>query len=248
MAVTSTKALILRHLPDREHDRIVVALTPEHGQIRLRARGTKKSVSKLGGSLEPVMEVELTFAAGRVIDQIIGSVIRRRYRDLRQDVISLVMAQWLLELVERVTKPGQAAPELYAVVLENLQAIADQQAETPGRRWLSLYRQGWHILAHEGFAPALTNCAICHRPLEASATRYDPQFGFVHDAEAGPDAWPVQADVHTFLVYGRLSGNERQVWQGLHKLLDDVMLRTLERPLSSQRVLSSIMRQSALSA
>ena len=35
MAVFHTKAIILRHSTDREHDRLLSVLTPNHGQLRI---------------------------------------------------------------------------------------------------------------------------------------------------------------------------------------------------------------------
>lgn len=246
MATIRTPALILRHTPDREHDRMLTVLTPEHGQLRLRARGTKKSVSKLGGSLEPLTEVELMIADGRVVDQIIGSVIRRRFSELRQDALSLVMAQWFLELVERVTKPGQVGSGLYAKVLEALGAMSTETDWTPGRRWLSLYRRAWETLEHEGFAPSLKQCAVCHRPLVVDDIHYHPNQGFVHGGEAETGGWAISTELHGYILEDRTPADERQVWQELRKVLDQVMFHTLDRPLQSEPVLRTMMRAHAL--
>lgn len=247
MAILRTTALILRHSPDREHDRVLTVLTPEHGQMRLRARGSKKSTSKLGGSLEPLTEVDLTIAEGRTVDQVIGSVIRRNFTTLRQDVISLVAAQWFLELIERVTKPGQAAPELYELVTSSLAGLAEEQAWPAGRRWLGLYRRAWEILSHEGFAPSLYSCAICHRVLTADDVHYHPGYGFIHAAEADATAWLVPTETYLYLTTNQTQVAERQTWVQLHRLLEQIMFRTLERPLASDRVLRAVMRTSTLS-
>lgn len=247
MAVTRTKALILRHSTDREHDRMLVVLTPEYGQMRLRARGTKKSVSKLGGSLEPLTEVELMIADGRVIDQVIGSVIIKNFQVLRQSVPTLVMAQWWLELIERITKPGQAGLELYDLAVRALTTMEAEKDWSSGRQWLALCRRGWEVLAHEGFAPSLQTCAVCHLALAADDAHFHPTHGVVHGHEADPDAWPIHPQVFAYLQQDQTPADERVAWQQLHRLLDVVMLRTLDRPLQSERVLRLVMRRPILS-
>lgn len=244
MPVFQTKALILRHTSDREHDRILVVLTPDHGQMRLRARGTKKSVSKLGGSLEPLTEVELMIADGRVMDQVIGSVIRRSFFELRRDVLSLVMAQWLMELVERVTKPGQANPKLYTLVLSALADIGQELDWTPGRRWLALYRQAWNILSHEGFVPSMQRCATCHQVLADGEIMYHPVQGFIHRREAAAGAWRIEPVLSAYLLTGVMSADERQGWRDMRRLLDHVIQHALDRPLASERVLQEVMKSS----
>lgn len=153
MAVIHTKAIILRHSTDREHDRLLTVLTPERGQLRVRARGTKKSTSKLAGSLEPVTEVELTLADGRTTDQVIGSVVLNRWQRVHDDLVASVSAQWLLELVAAVTKPGQATDTLYHRVQHHLTDMEGECDWPVRRRWLMLLKRASQVLDAEGFWP-----------------------------------------------------------------------------------------------
>jgi DNA repair protein RecO len=185
MGVTTTKALILRHHDERERDRSVIVLTPDQGLLRLRARGTKSSVSKLAGSLEPLSEVTLSFADGRHSGLITGAILIDRFSGLRDDLVSLVAAQWLAELIEQVARPGQAIPELWDLVKRSWQLLIGQRDWSLGRRWLALDRMAWQILRLEGFTPALDHCPRCSQPMPADEIVYDPLIGFVHVHEAG---------------------------------------------------------------
>lgn len=265
MSVIRTKALILRHSTDREHDRLIVVLTPQHGQMRIRARGTKKSVSKLGGSLEPLTEVDLMLANGRTVDVVTGSVILDRFEGLRRDIVSLTMAQWLLELVERVTKPNQHDPALYDLVVGMLSDMAKSADVPAGQRWLHLLRRAWLILDHQGFAPSFERCAVCHQPLAADNVAFHPTTGFVHRREsstaparrnalphasvvldeAPAEAALVRPSVIAFLRGGD-SADDRQIFAALRRLVDAILHHTLDRPLRSDGVLRSVLRTATL--
>ncbi|MBI2984789.1 MAG: DNA repair protein RecO [Candidatus Kerfeldbacteria bacterium] len=245
--VIRTKALILRHTDDREHDRQLVVLTPNLGQQQIRARGTKKSISKLGGSLEPLMEVDMMVANGRVVDVVTGSIIRRRWPRLRSDLIALVSAQWLFELVERVTKPNQPEPGLYPLVVQMLEAMTGEIVWSSGRRWLLLLRRAWQILQHEGFAPSLERCGFCHRPLSADDLVFQPLHGFVHRAEAQAGYMALSTDTVDYLRNEGQPNDQRQIFRQVRQLLRLVIEQTLDRPLQSDQVLQSVMRFERLS-
>lgn len=248
MAVLHTKALILRHVPEREHDRVLTVLTPDHGQLRIRARGTKKSVSKLGGSLEPLTEVDLSLANGRHLDQVIGSVVLQRFNGLRVDAAVIVAAQWFLELIERLTKPGQIGSGLYDLVILELNSMEKESTSTPGRLWLGLCRRAWQVLDHEGFAPAMDHCARCQKVFRADeSVAYEPTRGFIHPVEGAADLIQLSPAAMAVLREGACDPADRAAFRSVYAVLQDVLHRTIDRPLNSERVLQSVVRAAALS-
>lgn len=246
MSVIRTKAIILRHTTERENDRTLTILTPSKGQLRVRARGTKKSVSKLGGSLEPMMEVDLSLADGRVMDLVTGSIIFHRFPGLRRDVVTLTMAQWYLELVEAVTKPDQPAEELYKIVREALSDMEKENSLSAGQRWLLLCRRALLIMTHEGFAPEMDVCSVCHRSLGNEDASYHPQQGFVHTAEAHHGALSLSSATIIFIRSGKMPSSDRAVFQQIHELVERLVHHTLDRPLKSERVLRTVVRMTRL--
>ncbi len=248
MAVLHTKALILRHVPERDFDRVLTVLTPDHGQLRVRARGTKRSASKLGGSLEPLTEVDLSLANGRHLDQVIGSVVLQRFTNLRTDPEMIVAAQWLLELLERLTKPGQVGAGLYEVAIAQLQSLADESQATPGRLWLGLCWRAWRLLDHEGFAPAVDACGRCQKSFRPDETvSYDPARGFIHPAEGSAELITLTPTAMAVLRTGACDQADRAAWRAVYAVLQDVLHRTIDRPLNSERVLQSVIRAATLS-
>lgn len=245
MSVIRTKALILRHTTDREHDRLLTLLTPS-GQHRVRARGTKKSVSKLGGSLEPMTEVDINIADGRTVGLVTGSILLDRFEPLRKDVVAMTMGQWFLELVEAVTKPEQPAEEVYNMTVRSLHELADETELSVGRRWMALCRRALHLMQQEGFAPPMDICSVCHRPLPDEDCVYTSRQGFVHAAEAGESPLKLGPSTIRYLRQGTPPENERDVFSQTHKLIETLVHHTLDRPLKSERVLRTIVRMTKL--
>ena len=193
------------------------------------------------------MEVDLTLANGRTVDLVTGSIILDRFSPIRNEVVSLVAAQWFLELVERLTKPNHANPALYEIIRQELRAMAAEKDWSLGRRWLVLLRRAWRILDHEGFAPALDRCGRCHQTLAGPATAtYEATHGFIHQAESN-QGLNISSATRVMLQHGRVEGNERQLFSELRPIVESLIHHTLDRPLRSERVLRSVFRQARLS-
>ena len=197
-------------------------------------------MSKLGGSLEPLMEVDLMIADGRTNGLVTGSVIRERFSKIRQDVHAVVMAQWLMELVERLTKPAMPAPGLYDLVRSQLSAIAQDITLPAGQQWLRLLRRGFAVLEHEGFAPNPTICAQCHRPLSTTDWGYDPAHGFIHPSEGPAHTIKLSPELHDWLVANSPLQHERPVFHEFHHLMELLIHQTIDRPLNSEQVLRRV--------
>ena len=158
----------------------------------------------------------------------------------------MTMAQWFLELVESVTKPDQPAEELYEQVREMLLMMENEQELTSGQRWLLLNRRALQIMIHEGFAPAMDACSVCHQSLGEDAISYDAQQGFVHNKDAHDGALSLSSASTAFLRDGRQPENDRAVFRQTHELVERLVHHTLDRPLKSERVLRTVVRTTKL--
>ncbi len=155
------------------------------------------------------------------------------------------MAQWLLELVERVTKPNQHDPALYDLVVRMFGEMGRETDALAGQQWLRLLRRAWLILGHQGFAPSLERCAICHQSLSEDDIVFHPAAGFVHQREAPAEADVVRPSVIAYLRGGD-SAADRQMFAAMRRLVESVLHHTLDRPLRSEGVLRSVLRTARL--
>ena len=72
------EGVIIRTYRLGEADRIIVALTKEHGKVRAVAKGVRKTGSKFGSRLEPLTNVSLMLWRGRSDLDIRGAVFHAR--------------------------------------------------------------------------------------------------------------------------------------------------------------------------
>jgi DNA repair protein RecO (recombination protein O) len=60
-----TTAIILRRTDFGEADRILTLITPDHGKIRLMAKGVRRPKSKLAGGIELFSVSKISYIKGR---------------------------------------------------------------------------------------------------------------------------------------------------------------------------------------
>lgn len=192
------------------------------------------------------MEVDINIADGRTVGLVTGSVVLDRFPKLRHDAVGMTMGQWWLELVEAVTKPEQDAVAVYEMAVTTLRELESSHDQSVGRRWLELCRHALQLMIHEGFAPAMDVCSVCHQPLADTDTAYDARQGFLHQHEAGDPAMELEPATVAYLRNQVAPVQERAVFAQAHRVMESLIHHTLDRPLKSEQVLRAIIRGAKL--
>ncbi len=155
-------AVVLRVQKLGESDRIITLLTRRHGRIRAVARGVRKMTSRYGARLEPFGHVDVQWALGsglHTISQVEGLALLGKH--FVEDYPRYTAACAIMETAERLTsEEDQPALRLFLLTLGALRALAD--GEHAGTLVLDAYLL--RAMAHEGWAPALAECAVCATP------------------------------------------------------------------------------------
>jgi DNA repair protein RecO (recombination protein O) len=162
------EALVLRTQKLGESDRIITLLTRRHGRIRAVAKGVRRTTSKFGARLEPFGHVELQLAAHvgdqparslQTVAQAVGiALYGGRFLD---DYPRYTAASAIAETAERLTpEEGEPTLRLFQLTLGALKALAVR--EHAGTLVLDAYLL--RAMALAGWAPALTECAVCGAP------------------------------------------------------------------------------------
>ncbi|MEE1621165.1 DNA repair protein RecO [Zafaria sp. Z1313] len=157
-----TRALVLRTYKLGEADRIVVLLSPDHGQIRAVAKGVRRTSSKLGATLEPFMLVDAQIVHGRSLDIVTQAQLSGPYgQALAADYARYTAAHAMVETAERLTDAdGDSAGPQFRLLHGALAALA-RGAGDPA---LLLDSYLLRALATAGWAPSFTSCARCGAP------------------------------------------------------------------------------------
>ena len=160
------KAIVLRQKPFREHDSIVVLFGRVHGKLEVLARGAKKSNAKQAGHLEPFSEVDVMIAKGKSLDKLAVAKILDPHAALRKRLSMLAVCGAFCDLVDRLTRPGQADPLIYDLLDEALGLAQATEAEpSPERSRLLFAAASLKLLDLLGYALHMDRCIACRQPL-----------------------------------------------------------------------------------
>jgi DNA repair protein RecO (recombination protein O) len=155
-------AVVLRGQKLGESDRIITLFTRRHGRVRAVARGVRRTTSKFGARLEPFGHIDIQIAEGRSLHSVAQveaiDLLGKRFVD---DYPRYTTASAIAETAERLT-PVEEEPalRLYLLTLGALRALGEGEHASP----LVLDSYLLRAMALAGWAPALSECAVCGTP------------------------------------------------------------------------------------
>lgn len=149
-----------------EADRICTLLTRTHGKVRAAARGVRRTSSKFGGRLEPFSHVDAQFAVGRSLEVVTQVEQLHAYGEpLAGDYARFTAGQVMLETADRlVAAEGEPALPHYRLLVGALRVLGDGTSDGPRPPTMILDSFLLRALAIAGYAPALSECAVCGEP------------------------------------------------------------------------------------
>ena len=152
------RAVVLRTFRLGEADRIVVLLSAEGRQIRAVAKGSRKSLSRLAGRVQPYVVGDLLIAVGRSLDVISEMEVLSAHDALRSDLDRCAGASAVSELADRLTSDSSDEPPIYELTVATLDAM-----ETSGPEGTLVVAAAYYAkaLAMHGWRPQLAACASC---------------------------------------------------------------------------------------
>jgi DNA repair protein RecO (recombination protein O) len=144
-----------------EADRILHAITPEHGRIGAVARGARRPKSKLGGRLEPLSVVRLELIRGRSdLHTVVGADTVAVHHRILTSHAALSHAQRAGHVVDRTAAPDEPAERVHGL-LRTLLALLDARPEEAHEGLQQAFRL--KLLYALGVPPALGACVHCGR-------------------------------------------------------------------------------------
>src|SRR3989304_3564905 len=97
-----TEAIVLRQRKLGEADRILTLHTPAYGKLDAKAKGVRKTTSRMSGHLQPLSRCMVQLAQGRPgLDVIAGCETLESFQALREDLDRLSRALYAAELADR---------------------------------------------------------------------------------------------------------------------------------------------------
>jgi len=169
-------ALVLRAIAYGDSDAVVHLLVRGRGRISAFARGARSSRKRFGGALQPFQRVEALLAEreGQELWALREARVVEGHGRLREDLHRIAHAGYAAELIHDLTRAGQPADALFALLDDFLSRLESGAATSARLRALELL-----ALDAAGFAPELSACARCGSDVPAGRAGFDPDAGGV---------------------------------------------------------------------
>lgn len=176
------EAVVLRHSDWGEADRILGLFTREHGKVHAIAKGVRKLRSRKAGHLEPFTRTTLLLARGRDMQIVTQAETINAYSPLRENLLLLGYASYVVELLDRFTyEEGENRP-LYRLLTDTLEKLASHPDPDLVVRYYEI-----RLLDLLGFRPQLFNCARCGKQIQAEDQFFSAKEGGVLCPGCGRD-------------------------------------------------------------
>ena len=191
------EAVVLRTHKLGEADRIVTMLSRQHGKIRAVAKGVRRTASKFGARLEPMMVADVQCYVGRSLDIIQQAESIASYgAEIAHDYASYTAGSVMLETADKVTDDDGSLQQ-YLLLIGALRSLSRREHHPS----LTLDSYLLRALSIAGWAPSFVDCAVTGAP--GPHTAFMPQLGGVVADEAAPPGAP-RLDLATLGLLGAL--------------------------------------------
>jgi DNA repair protein RecO (recombination protein O) len=124
-----TTGIVLNRLNFGEADRIITVITPDHGKLRLMAKGVRRVKSKLAGGIELFSVSAITYIPGkRDISTLVSTRLVSHYSDIVANITRTMLGYDFLKLIDKSTQ-DECEEEFYELLLHALQGLGDKNIE-----------------------------------------------------------------------------------------------------------------------
>jgi DNA repair protein RecO (recombination protein O) len=191
------EAVVLRTHKLGEADRIVTMLSRQHGKIRAVAKGVRRTGSRFGARLEPMMVADIQCYIGRSLDIVQQAESLGSYgADIADDYGSYTAASAMIETADKITDDDGSLQQ-YLLLVGALRSLARREHEAG----LTLDSYLLRSLSIAGWAPSFVDCAVTGVP--GPHTVFVVQLGGVVADDVAPPGSP-RLDLDTLQLMGAL--------------------------------------------
>jgi len=176
-----TEAVVLRRGDLGEADRILTVYSPDHGKLRLVAKGVRRVRSRKAGHLEPFTRVQLQIARGHDLDVITQAEAADLHATLHHDLERFGYAAYVVELMDRFTVQEGESRALFRLLVDTLDRLSGTAEPAAVVDFYQL-----RLLDLVGYRPELFRCLGCGKEIRPTDQHFSAVAGGVLCPECGP--------------------------------------------------------------
>lgn len=246
------EAVVLSHTDWGEADRLLWLYTREIGKARAIAKGLRKPRSRKAGHLEPFTRVSLQLARGRDMWIVTQAESVDIYLSLREDLLRVGYAAYVVELLDRFTYEEGENLSLYRLLCETLDCLDKETEPQLAVRYYEI-----RLLDLIGFRPLLFNCAACNNEIKPEDQYFSAALGGVvcpACAARTPGLIPISMQALKYLRHFQRSSfaetrrahPSRSIDREMEQIMQHYLTYLLERNLNSPAFLRRVRREEDL--
>jgi DNA repair protein RecO (recombination protein O) len=154
------QGIVIRRRDFGEADRLLTVISDRYGKLRLLAKGTRRTQSRLAGHLEPYARTSLLIARGRNLDIVTQAQVLDVFPAMRASEEAIAHAGYWADLLDALTVERQENVAAFTT-LRGALAAADRGEEL----YLVTRVLETEMLISAGFAPEVFDCVSCGTPI-----------------------------------------------------------------------------------
>lgn len=168
-----TSGIVLSGIKFKESSKILTVYTRELGKIKVLGQGVMKPKSKGIASTEVFAHSEFDLKKGKSFYYINGLYLIDSYHNLRNNMDTLFLGFYILELMDKTIPEEEHNPILFDLLNKALLAI--KNGEDP---FLIVVAFQLKFVSFMGYRPSLTECSLCGKK-NSSIWKFNPSKGGV---------------------------------------------------------------------
>lgn len=118
-----TDVIIIKRNNFSEADRIITALSKNHGKIKILAKGVRKINSRRCGNVELFNVASITLHQGKNFDILTEACVTENFSNLKKDLKKIGWAYYICELVDGLCPEKQENRTIFEITLKTFTLI-----------------------------------------------------------------------------------------------------------------------------
>jgi DNA repair protein RecO (recombination protein O) len=167
-----TEAIVLRQRRFADADRFLTIYSPTLGKFDVKARGVRRTTSRMSGHLQPLTRCMLQLAQGHAGDVVAGCETIESFPGLREDLDRLSRGMYAAELIDRFVPERAPGYPAYRLLLDTLRRLGESDDTDLVLRFMEM-----RLLDQGGFRPQIDACVGCNTALQPEQNFFAPQSG-----------------------------------------------------------------------
>jgi len=176
MSFYKDEGIILKRVNIGEADRIITFYTKNNGKIQAKARGVRKPLSRLAGSLELFNCDQLIFFQGKSIDRVTSAEVILSFKRIREDLQKMSAAYLISEIVDKLTGIKDKNCRLCKLLIDTFKEL-DELLSNESQMTLLLDNFKIQLVSLLGYSPQLHECVQCERKIEPKINYFSAKLG-----------------------------------------------------------------------